>query len=85
MKKYDKSTFLQISGGSDARVSVHAKGYSEKSPVMQLNKDIFRSQSLQKYLTNETSFCSHQWKFTIDSKNAREMSQKHYGCSDSFI
>ena len=74
MKKYDKSTFLQISGGSDARVSIHAKGYSEKSPVMQLNKDIFRSQSLQKYLTNETSFFSQQCKFNIDYKNAREMS-----------
>ena len=85
MKRYKKSTFLQISGGSDARLLVHAKGYSKTSPVMQLNKDIFWSQSLQKYLTNETSFCSHQCKFNIDSKNAREMSQKHYGCLDSLI
>ena len=85
MKRYKKSTFLQISGGSDARVLVHAKGYSETSPVMQLNKDIFWSQSLKKYLTNETCFCSHQCKFNIDSKNAREMLQKHYGCLDSFI
>ena len=85
MKRYKKSTFLQISAVSDARVLVHAKGYSETSPVMQLNKDIFWSQSLKKYLTYETCFCSHQCEFNIDSKNAREMLQKHYGCLDSFI
>ena len=56
MKKYDKSTFLQISGGFDTRVQFHAKDYSERRALMQLNKDIFWSQSLQKYLTNETFF-----------------------------
>ena len=85
MKKYDKSIFLQISGGFDARVLVHAKDYLETRALMQLNKDIFWSQSLQKYLTNETSFFSRQCKFNVDSKNAREMSQNYYGCSDSFI
>ena len=50
MKKYDKSIFLQISGGFDARVLVHAKDYLETRALIQLNKDIFWSQSLQKYL-----------------------------------
>ena len=53
MKKQDKTTLLQISEVFGTN-KFTAKGFSEKSPVMHLNKHIFWSERLQKYLTYET-------------------------------
>ena len=37
-----------------------AKGFSETRPIMILNKHIFWSQSVQKYLTSEAHFLVHK-------------------------
>ena len=47
-----------------------AKGFSETRPFMYLGKHVFRSQELQKYLSNEAHFFSKYSKFNVDSKNA---------------
>ena len=53
---------------------------------MHLNKHIFRSQELQKYLTYEAHFFSSEhWKFNVDSKNAKKMQQKINGFLDNLI
>ena len=53
---------------------------------MHLNKYIFQSQELQKYLAYEAHFSfSVHWKFNADSKNAKKMQPKNYGFLDNFI
>ena len=52
-----------------------AKGFSETSLVMHLNKHIFRSQSLQKYLSYETHFFLDHWKFHVDTKTSKKYNQ----------
>ena len=52
---------------------------------MHLNKHISRSLQLQKYLSYEAHFFSKHWKFIVDCKNAKKMSQKICGFSDSLI
>ena len=62
-----------------------AKGFSETSPVMYLNKHIFRSQKLQEYLTSEVYFFSEHWKFHVDTTNAKRISQNVNGFLDNLI
>ena len=62
-----------------------AKGFSETSFAMNLNKDIFRTQKLQKYLTYEASFFFEHGKFNIDFKNRKKMQQNIYGFSEELI
>ena len=53
---------------------------------MHLNKYIFRSQKLQKYLTYEAHFFfSEQRKFNLDSKNGKKIRQKIHGFLDNLI
>ena len=52
-EELDKSTFLQISGVFGLVNTFSPKSFSEKNPVMHLNKHIFQSQKLQKYLSYE--------------------------------
>ena len=64
------------------------KGFSERISVMHLNKRIFRSQSLQKYLTHDALFFfffSERGKFLVDTKNGKKMQQKVYGFLDHVI
>ena len=51
-----------------------AKDFSNTRPLMHLNKHVFRSQQLQKYLSYEADFFfSKRSKFDLDSKNATKM------------
>ena len=52
---------------------------------MHLNKHISPSQQLQKCMTYEARFFSEHWKLILDSKNAKEMTQKIYGFPDNMI
>ena len=62
------------------------KGFSERISVMHLNKRIFRSQKLQKYLRYEALFFfSERGKFHVDTKNGKTMQQKVYGFLDHVI
>ena len=68
IKKWDKSTFLQISGVFGTRTFT-AKEFSESNTVLRLNSHIFRIQLLQKYLTPVAYLFSVHWKFNVDIKN----------------
>ena len=57
-----------------------AKGFSERSPVMYLNKHVFGSQQFQKHLNSEVQFFfSEHWKFHVDAENAKKIRQKDDG------
>ena len=52
-----------------SRYQVQCERVSETSPVMQLNKHIFRSQSRKKCVTDEASFFRKHCKFKVDLRN----------------
>ena len=56
-----------------------AEGFSERRPVMILNKHI------QKYLTQEADFFSKHCIFNSDSENAKKMPQNIYGFLDNLV
>ena len=52
---------------------------------MHLNKDIFPSQQLQKYMTYETHFFAEHCKLFAYSKNVKKMQQKIDGFPNNLI
>ena len=75
MRKYNKSTFLQISEVSrvvSESNTFTAKGFSETSPLVHLIKHMFGSQQLQKYLTYEAHFFSKHSTFPVDNKKLKK-------------
>ena len=62
-----------------------AKWFPEISFAMHLNKHIFRTQKLMKYLTYEASFFWEHGKFNVDFKNRKKTQQNIYGFSQELI